>query len=132
MVRLSKRNKAMTLDSSYIFIDGLRLHAFHGVMEQERRVGADFLVDIRVQYNISKAIETDDVAHTLNYADLLQIVSQEMARPSSLLEHVAGHIVQAIFETYPSALAVDLKLTKLNPPMGADSDGAGVELHCTR
>lgn len=122
----------MTLDSSSIFIDGLRLYAFHGVMEQEQRVGADFRLDLRVHYNIYKATQTDDVAHTLSYADLLQTVRQEMAQPSKLLEHVAGRMADAIFRTYPEATAVDLKLTKLNPPMGAYCDGAGVELHCSR
>lgn len=119
----------MRLQTSSIFIDGLRLHAFHGVMEQERRVGADFLVFLRVHYNIKEAMDSDDVSDTVNYAELYELVKQEMARPSKLLEHVAGRIGRRILDDYRQVTAVDLRITKLNPPMGADCQGAGVELH---
>lgn len=121
----------MTLQSSTIFIDQLHLYAFHGVMEQERRVGAEYTVFARVHYNINEALNSDDVADTLNYAELCAIVKEQMAQPSKLLEHVAGRICKAIFDRFPQATAVDLKLTKLNPPMGADCSGAGVEVHFT-
>lgn len=121
----------MTLQSSTIFIDQLHLYAFHGVMEQERRVGAEYIVHARVHYNINEALNSDDVADTLNYAELCAIVKEQMAQPSKLLEHVAGRICKAIFDRFPQATAVDLKLTKLNPPMGADCNGAGVEVHFT-
>jgi dihydroneopterin aldolase len=115
--------------NSTVFINRLRLYARHGVMEQERRVGAEFEVSLRVQYNISRAMETDDVADTLSYADLSDLVHREMAVPSRLLEHVAGRIAHAVIQAWPEAEAVDVTLTKLNPPMGADCAGAGVELH---
>jgi dihydroneopterin aldolase len=114
---------------SCIFIDNLRLHAFHGVLPQENRVGGDYLVTLRVHYNILRAMETDDVADTLNYAGLCRLVEREMACPSRLLEHVAGRIAQAVFSNYPQSTGLDLRLTKLNPPMGADCSGAGVEIH---
>ena len=115
--------------TSSIFISGLRLYAFHGVLEQERRVGGEYSVDLRVHYYINKAMESDRVEDTVNYASLCDIVKQEMAQPSALLEHVAGRIAKAVFRAYPSVEGVHLKLTKLNPPMGADCDGAGVEIH---
>ncbi|MBR1415627.1 MAG: dihydroneopterin aldolase [Prevotella sp.] len=122
----------MTLQSSTIFIDRLRLHAFHGVMEQERRVGADFLVSLSVHYNIDRAMSTDSLEDTLSYADLCSLVRREMAVPSQLLEHVAGRMARSIFECFPEVTAVDLRLAKLNPPMGADCEGAGVEIHLTK
>ena len=117
------------MQTSSIFIDALRLHAFHGVMEQERRVGGDFLVFLRVHYYIDKAMESDDVSDTVNYAELYELVRKEMAQPSNLLEHVAGRIARSVFQHFPQATAIDLRITKQNPPMGADCQGAGVELH---
>ena len=114
---------------SYIFINDLRLYAFHGVLPQERRVGGEYSVTLRVHYNITRVMDTDNVADTLNYAELCQLVKREMAVPSRLLEHVAGRIAHAVFGSFPQATALDLWLTKLNPPMGADCAGAGVELH---
>ena len=113
---------------SSIFINGLRLYAFHGVLPQERQVGGEFTVDLRVHYNIYKATETDRVEDTISYADLCDIVKREMAQPSALLEHVAGRIAKTVIQTYPSVESVWLRLTKVNPPMGADCSGAGVEL----
>ena len=104
--------------NSSIYINDLRLHAYHGVLPQERRVGGDFLVNLRVHYNIIRAMESDDVSDTLNYAELCHIVEREMAVPSQLLEHVAGRIAHAVFAAFPESTAIDLSLTKLNPPMG--------------
>ena len=119
----------MTPDSSCICIDNLRLYAFHGVMAQERSVGGSFLLSLRVHYNIKCAMETDNVADTLNYAELYELICCEMAEPSQLLEHVAGRIGRAVFARFPQATALDLKLVKENPPIGADCAGAGVEVH---
>ena len=119
----------MRLEQSIISLNDVRLYAFHGVMEQERRVGAEYSVDVRVHYYIKKAMESDDVADTLNYATLLDVVKREMAQPSNLLEHVAGRIGKAIFDSFPQTEAVELTITKMNPPMGALCAGAGVTLH---
>lgn len=119
----------MILAESTISLNDVRFYAYHGVLEQERRVGGEYSVSLCVHYNISKAMETDSVADTLNYAHLLEIVKQEMAKPSNLLEHVVGRIGKAVFSEYPDATAIDLSLTKLNPPMGADCAGACVRVH---
>ena len=111
-----------------VFIDEVRFHAFHGVMPQERTVGADFTVSLRVEYDFSRAVETDDLADTISYADLYDILKSEMAVPSRLLEHVAGRIVRSIADRYPQVSAISVRLSKDNPPMGADCRGAGVEL----
>lgn len=115
--------------NSRIFIAGLRMRACHGVLPQERVVGGDFEVNLSVEYDISRAMATDDVADTLSYADLSDLVRREMVVPSNLLEHVAGRIAKTIIERWPQVQSVSLSITKLNPPMGADCDGAGVELY---
>ncbi len=115
--------------TSYIRLKNVRFQAFHGVMPQERKVGATFVVNLRVGYPLEKAMTSDRVEDTLNYASLYEVVSREMALPSRLLEHVAGRIVKAIVEHFPDVSSVDMELMKLNPPMGGDMEGAGVEIH---
>ena len=122
----------MKLDKGYILLSDLRFHAFHGVLPQERLVGGNFVVDLRVGYPLAQVMTSDQVDDTLNYASLYALVEREMQQPSSLLEHVAGRIAQAIAKTFPQALSIDLTLTKQNPPMGADCKGAGVEMHFVR
>ena len=112
-----------------IFLDDVRFHAFHGVMPQERAVGADFTVSLNVGYDFVKAAESDDLTDTISYADLYEVVKAEMEKPSQLLEHVALRIIKAITAKWPQIGTVDLRLAKYNPPMVADCKGAGVEMH---
>ena len=118
----------MTIADSHIFIDGIRLYAFHGAHERESRVGAWFSVSVRVQYNICRAMETDNLCDTLSYADVLQTVKREMALPSRLLEHVAGRIARALCTSFDGAGRIWVRVVKENPPMQANCQGAGVEL----
>ena len=118
----------MKLESSYIYLDNVRFHAYHGVLEQERKTGGDFLVSLRVGFPIEKAMCSDDVSDTLNYAALYEMVKKEITVTSKLLENVAYRICKKMTETYPEIESVELKITKKNPPMGADCDGAGVEM----
>ena len=126
------RSVEMRIDSGYIHLRGLRFHAFHGVMPQERLTGGDFSVDVRIGCDMSKAVMTDDITLTPDYAAVYRIVKTEMNKPSRLLEHVAARIAESIFRDIPQALTVNISVTKLNPPMGAWCDGAGVELHTSR
>lgn len=117
-----------TLTESYVHIDGIRLHARHGVLPQEQLTGNDYIINVRVGYDISRAMQTDDVADTLNYAEVYNIIKEEMSVPSKLIEHVAGRIANRLMDSYSQISSVMLRITKCNPPMGADCDGAGVEI----
>lgn len=121
----------MKLMSSKIYLRNVRFHAFHGVLPQEGIVGNDYLVNLVLDYDFSSALKTDDLQGTLNYAEVYQKVREEMAVPSKLLEHVAGRIAHRLFSDFPEIKKLQLSITKVNPPMGADSDGAGVEVVLT-
>lgn len=117
------------LKESYIYLRRLRFHAFHGVEAQERLTGNDYEVSLRLDVDLHKAMVSDEVADTVNYGEVYQLVAQEMGVPSKLVERVAYRIADRIMRHWTQVRAVDIQLTKVNPPMGADSDGAGVELH---
>ena len=121
----------MKLMSSKIYLRNVRFHAFHGVLPQEGIVGNDYLVNLVLDYDFSSALKTDDLQGTLNYAEVYQKVREEMAVPSKLLEHVAGRIAHRLFSDFPEIQKLQLSITKVNPPMGADSDGAEVEVVLT-
>lgn len=123
---------ALHITHSTIFVNDIQLHAYHGVMPQEQLTGNDYLVSVSAQYPIDKAIATDDVQHTLNYAMVYDIVKEEMGISSKLVEHVAGRIAQHLMKQFADISAVRVRVTKLNPPMGAQCAGAGVEVEMTR
>ena len=119
------------LVSSRIYLKNVRFHAYHGVLQQERTVGNDYVVNLTVDYDFTGAMETDELSATINYAELYEIIKEEMAIPSKLLEHVAGRIGKRLFSEYSAICQIQLSITKENPPFGADCDGAGVEVVLT-
>ena len=122
----------MTIAASKIYLDEMRFYAYHGVMEQERLVGGEYSVSLAVEADLTEAVRTDDVANTVNYAALYEVVKSEMAVPSKLLEHVAGRIGRRALDMFERITTLTIRVTKLNPPMGADCKGASVELVMTR
>ena len=119
----------MKIKNSCIFLNGLRFHAFHGVMPQERLTGNDYRVDLKIDFPLEKAVDSDDVNDTLNYATVYTAVKEEMDVPTQLIERVAYRIADRLFRTFKAINEVEIKVEKCNPPMGADCEGAGVELH---
>lgn len=117
---------------SCIFFQGLRFYAYHGVVPQETRVGNEFTIDLRLHADLSQAMATDNVADTINYAEVFETIQKEMVQPSKLLEHIAGRIVHRLFQEFPGINAVELRLMKRNPPMGADIKLCGIEIKETR
>ena len=115
-----------------VFVSNIRLHAYHGVLPQERLTGNDYTVSVSAECPLGAAIDSDDVADTLNYAAVCHVVREEMHTPSALLEHVVGRICRRIMADFGTVRAVTVRMVKLNPPMGADCDGAGVELTMRR
>lgn len=122
----------MKINNSYIFLKDIQCYAYHGVAPQENLIGNEYTVNLKLKVDITKASQTDEVEDTVNYAEVHNVVKTEMAIPSKLLEHVGGRIVQKLFGKFPSIKEVELRLSKRNPPMGADIDAAGIELNCTR
>lgn len=112
-----------------IIIEDLRIYAFHGVMPQERKTGAYFIINAELETDFTSAMKTDDLEGTVSYADVYEIIKREMATSSKLLEHVGGRIIHSLFDELPSISAIRLRLMKENPPMGADLKGAGIEIY---
>ena len=122
----------MKTTDMYIHLKGVRLYAYHGVDPHETAIGAYFLVDLKLKTDFSHASQTDELDGTVSYADIYQVLKEEMQVPSKLLEHVCQRIAQRIFNDFPTIEELDIKLFKENPPMGAQAERVGVEMHCVR
>lgn len=101
-----------------IELTGMEFHAFHGCLEQERKEGNTFVVDFRGKRDGKKAAKTDDLKNTADYSQIYEIVAAEMAKPSNLLENVAGRIVDAIMAADFGFWFVQVRVSKKNPPVG--------------
>lgn len=123
----------MTFKNSYIHLKDLRFYAFHGVLPQEKSVGAYFILNICVKVDVERAALTDEISDTVSYADIYQIAKEEMQVTSELLEHVAGRICKRLYQEFSSVEAVDITIEKENAPIGTGAQGlAGITLHTIR
>ena len=117
---------------SNIFMEGIEFYAFHGYSEQERTVGNLFYVDLMVSLDLTRASESDNLEDTVNYAQIYDTVKKEMKIKSSLLEHVAGRIMKAMFQNFPTIDKIHLKVIKQTPPMGGNIKNIGVSFSSDR
>lgn len=115
-----------------IAIHGMRFYAHHGCFEQERTIGTHFCVNLRFSTDTSQAELTDDIADTVSYLDVYQVVKREMEIPSNLLEHVGRRICDAVLLQFPCVQEVSATVHKLNPPLGGQMDSVSVEISLAR
>lgn len=109
-----------------IVIENIRIYAYHGCMEEEAKIGSDYLVDLMVKTDLSASAQSDDLNDTVDYVHLFQIVKEEMAVRSKLLEHVAQRILDRIPKEISHVKQTKIKLSKCSPPMGGDVEKVSV------
>ena len=111
-----------------IELEGMEFKAYHGVLEQEKVRGNEFVVDFRGELDLSAAAESDALADTLNYAEIYDIVAYEMSVPSELLENVAGRIMKAIEAQFPQLVSFSIRVSKKRPPVDGVTQWSRVTL----
>ena len=125
--------KDYILSDARIELRGLTFFAFHGVLLEERQLGNRFVVNLVLEADISRAVCTDNLGDTVNYAEVYEVVRREMAVPSQLLEHVCGRIATALLDAFAPLQRVRVSVTKRNPPIeGAGSCESAVSLTLAR
>lgn len=115
-----------------ITLENMEFYAYHGCMEHEKQLGNTFFVTTALTLDTETAGKTDKLEDTLNYQHVYDIVKMEMNIPSKLIEHIARRIVDSLLNKLPQIEAVYIKLTKLNPPLGAKVASVCIEIEKKR
>jgi dihydroneopterin aldolase len=103
----------------------LYFFSFHGLYEEERRVGGEFSVDLFVKYIVGEN-NIMTIEETINYATLYEIVKVEMNQPRDLLETVAQSIAEKVHHSYPIVKELEICIEKKHPPIISFSGSVGV------
>ena len=114
--------------TSKIHLENLKIYAYHGVLPEETIIGTYYMVNAEIHADLWKAVGTDDLNDTINYAEINEIIHSEMKIPSKLMEHVAGRIMKNIQIKFPQISFIKIKITKTTPPMPGEMDGVSVEI----
>lgn len=113
---------------SVISIEGMEFFAYHGCFKEEQVIGTKFRCDLFLEVDTTKAEQTDNLHDTVNYQEVYQMVQEEMETKSKLLEHVGRRILNRVSEDFPHVAHAQLKIRKLNPPLGGKMDFVSLEL----
>ena len=115
-----------------IYLKNIRLYAFHGCMDEEEKIGSDYIVNVVVKTNLDKSSKSDQLKDTVDYVALHAIVKEEMQQRAKLLEHVADRILNRIIEEHPGVQKAKVKVSKRNPPIGGNVEEVAVKRELLR
>jgi len=115
-----------------IKVKNIRIYAYHGCLLEEGKIGSDYQVDLSVKANLKKSAKTDELSDTVDYVHLNQIVKEEMAIRTKLLETVADKILDRILLEIPLVDHVKVEVSKLNPPIGGNVELVSIVMHRER
>jgi dihydroneopterin aldolase len=97
-------------------------------MEEEAKCGQEFVVNVAMSADLSKACESDSLQDTIDYVVVYDLVVAEMQVRSKLIENVAFRIGKALKSEYPWISSGTVEVVKPNPPIGGDVDHVSVKI----
>ena len=122
----------MKIKDYKIELSNVHLYAYHGVLPQENKVGAWYTLDLQATISNLDSITNDNIEATVNYAEIYEVICEEMKIPSKLLEHVCGRILEKLFEKFAIIEKIEITLAKDTPPMGGDRLSSSVRIKAER
>ncbi len=109
-----------------IQLEGVKLYAYHGCMDEESRIGSDYTVELTIWADLQFSAKSDKLKDTVDYVLLNKIISEEMANRAKLLEVVALRIINRTFVDEPRVKKAKVKVTKMAPPINGDVEKVSV------
>jgi dihydroneopterin aldolase len=103
-----------------IKVKDIKVFAYHGCLDEEAKIGSEYRVDVKINANLKRSAQTDNLEDTVDYVLLNAIVKEEMAVRAKLLEQVAQRILDRIFNELQMVKKAKIAVAKINPPMGGN------------
>jgi 7,8-dihydroneopterin aldolase/epimerase/oxygenase len=113
--------------SDAIFVNSLVLHAYHGVMPHEGKIGQPFVLDLLLDIDLAEAASSDKLKDTVSYELLVKTASEAFCGERyQLVEAAAGAVANAVLERYPLVRSIRITVRKPHAPIAATFDDVGV------
>lgn len=112
-----------------IELTGLRGWGHHGVLEQEKQIGQEFVVDVALGLSTGPAGRTDALSRTVNYAEIAQLVQREITTGAhDLIETLAERIASGALQAHPLLRRVQVTVHKPSAPVGIPFEDVRVRI----
>ena len=109
-----------------VLIENASFYAYHGLHEEEKKIGGEFRVDLELELDFSNALKNDNIAGTADYVSAYEVIKKEMNQPSKLIEHLGGRIINSLRTRFSSIKKLRLKISKLNPPLKGEVEKVSI------
>lgn len=109
-----------------IDVEDIRLYGFHGCLDEEGKIGTEYIANVSVWADLRQAAQSDRLQDTVDYVTINRIVEQEVAQRSKLIENVVARILDQLFTALPTIHKARVKLSKSYPPINGDVDRVSV------
>ena len=115
--------------SDTIFIQGLLVHAHHGVMAHEEKVGQRFTIDLELEIDLAPAGASDKLADTASYSAIVEMATHAFTRQSHrLVETAAASVADAVLAAFPKITSARVTVHKPHAPIAAIFNDVGVSI----
>ncbi len=111
-----------------IQLSGIKVYAYHGCLEEEAKIGGHYVVNISVDAELSQAEQSDNLEDTIDYGRVTEIVHEQMAVRSNLIEHVASRVLNALTKAWIGAVW-EVEVVKIRPPINGNVDEVSYTIH---
>jgi dihydroneopterin aldolase len=116
-----------------IIVDRIGVFAYHGVADEEQRIGQRFHISLEARVDCRRAGASDDVADTVSYADLADIaVRVAEGRRFRLIEALAEKIAADILTAHAAVQSILVRVDKPSAPVPHLIDGVAVVIERSR
>lgn len=116
-----------------ILMKDLAFYGYHGVLEEEKRLGQKFFVDVILYVDLKKAGETDDLNYTVNYEEVYKTIEAIVKNKRyNLLEALAEKICEEVLYSFDTIQKIDLKIKKPEAPVAGIFDYFAVQIERER
>ena len=110
-----------------IIIEGLKVDTVVGCFNWERQIIQPLMLDLIIQTSLEQASNSDQLEHTLNYAEICEISAKVIQKKQpELIEHAAKLVLNTLFTTFPTIESIMITVRK--PAIIAQANSVGIRL----
>lgn len=113
-----------------VALNEVRFFSYHGFYPEEQLIGSVFWLNLSVDFYANA--DSENLAETINYENLNELLIVEMANTQQLLETVVQRILDRLLTQYPFLLSAQVSIRKQSPPMQGEVGSSEVGLRYSK
>lgn len=113
-----------------IIIKNLKIFAFHGIHDYEKKGGQNFYIDALLYTpKVINDIFKDDVNGTISYSEAIKFIKEIMTeKPFNLIETVAENLSKKMFEKFQLLEKLEITVKKPEAPINESFEYVGIKI----